>query len=78
MTAHLDFAPDAERAVLINRAMHRELGASLTHIRERAAGILDFDEAAIAAVVLRLEQGLSHRPSLFADYYEPRASVASA
>lgn len=64
------FAPDAERARLIDRRMHRELGASLAHIAARASGIVDFDADGLARLVDNLAAGGPVAPSVFARYFD--------
>lgn len=65
-----DFKPDPERARAINARMHAELGASLRHVTEQAAGPLGVDPAAIEPLLRQLEAGVSFPAVTFADYYD--------
>jgi hypothetical protein len=65
-----DFEPDARRAALLTRLMHAQLAASLSHIRDRADGIVEFDRAGLDRTIRLLESGGTLPPATFADYYE--------
>lgn len=70
MTINFDFLPDPVRAERLDRRMHRELGASLAHVREQSLGLVPFDAAALDRLVRHLEQGGRVAPEVFARYYE--------
>lgn len=72
------FAPDPDRARRLDRRMHRELGASLAHVRDRAAEAMPeamaepmpAGPAALDPLIARLEGGAPVAPALFGAYYE--------
>lgn len=65
-----DFVPDPRRARAIDRRMHRELSASLTHVCEASRGQIAFDEVAMAQLIAGLSSGVGHKPSTFGRYYD--------
>lgn len=67
---HYGFEPDAERARRLDRAMHRELGASIGHVFERFSARTSLENLSIDALLERLAQGIPHSPVLFGHYYD--------
>ena len=70
-----DFKPDPERARALNVRMHRELGSSLQHVVDEAAGPLDLDAAAIQPLLGNLSKGVSYPATTFARYYDLVAEI---
>lgn len=71
MTTHYNFAPDVERARLLDREMHQGLARSLAHIFDVCdeAG-LRFERASLDGLIAGLERGDIYPPSTFALYYD--------
>lgn len=67
---HFGFEPDAERARQLDRAMHRELAASLEHVAERCGAHAALADLPVEALLERLRAGLPHSPVLFGQYYD--------
>ncbi len=64
-----DFFPSAQRAIDLNTGMNTELGLSLAHICEQAAGEIDFDQDALAGLCQHLRSGGNVAPAVFGTYY---------
>lgn len=67
---HFGFEPDAQRARRLDRAMHRELGASLGHVCERFGAQAALANLPIDGLLERLAAGVAHSPVLFGRYYD--------
>ncbi|OOZ58887.1 aKG-HExxH-type peptide beta-hydroxylase [Solemya velum gill symbiont] len=64
------FAPDAQRARLIDHRMRTLLGESLEHIADQIRGQISFNEEQLQNIATRLKQGEKYPPSTFAIYTE--------
>ena len=64
------FPPDPDRAKALDIRMHRELGASLAHVRSASRGVLLMDEPALDRLVHALDRGDRLAPGDFLRYYD--------
>ncbi len=62
------FAPDAQRARMIDHRMRALLGESLEHIADKIRGQVTFDEKQLLNIATQLKQGGKFPPSTFAIY----------
>lgn len=69
MNIHNGFAPDAARAIALDRRMHQDLARSVQHIVDQVGTSIEFDRRTIARLISRLDQGLRASPETFACYY---------
>lgn len=65
----VDFAPDAVRAIVVDRHMRERLGASLRYIVEQAGGRIPIVQPAIEGFLTRLAEG-PVSPTIFGAYYD--------
>jgi HEXXH motif-containing protein len=69
MNIDLGFAPNAQRALLIDRRMNLELAASLRYVVEQVHEELDFDAPAMLRLALSIESGGRVDAEVFGWYY---------
>lgn len=70
MQIHFDFKPDANRAKLLDKRMHQELGSSLKYLGEQCAGTVTFEREGLSTLVESLGKGERYSPYLFGTYYQ--------
>jgi hypothetical protein len=70
-----NFFPSAERAQLIDRRMHTELGQSLRHVQEATAELWPLVANNIGQLAADLESGKTVSPGTFGRYYDLVSAV---
>jgi hypothetical protein len=69
-TIDYGFAPDGDRARIIDRKARAYLAESIEHIAKQSAGIIPYNVAALTGLIEGLRQGQQYPPGTYGTYFE--------